>query len=178
MIEIHPFGCFVPRNAKYLLLGSFIGKITKDNNFDWFYGTKRNQFWPILREVYNLPLEKKEDKISLFSDLKMAVTDVILSCERKMGTNLDSNLINITWNNDVVGKILEENRISKIFFSSRFVEQNYKRHFKELFFGYKKIKYVTLPAPSPRYAALSLSQKVNIYKELLPPLIRPNLSYF
>ncbi len=45
MIEEHPFGDFIPQNTQYLLLGSFTGKIT-DNSYDWFYGTKRNLFWP------------------------------------------------------------------------------------------------------------------------------------
>lgn len=39
MIEIHPFGTFVPTNARHLVLGSFTGKLVGNNTYDWFYGT-------------------------------------------------------------------------------------------------------------------------------------------
>jgi len=50
MIEVHPFGDFVPRNTQYLLLGSFTTKPSDD--YPWFYANGRNYFWPILEEVY------------------------------------------------------------------------------------------------------------------------------
>ena len=68
MIETHPFGSFVPAGAKYLILGSFTGKQAvrgtafTDENYDWFYGVKRNQFWPILEEVYGCRLRDKQSK--------------------------------------------------------------------------------------------------------------------
>jgi hypothetical protein len=60
MIETHAFGNFIPLDAKYLILGSFTGKEAmrknpaSDNSYDWFYGTKRNQFWSILESVYKI----------------------------------------------------------------------------------------------------------------------------
>src|SRR5688572_8533027 len=114
MIETHPFGNFVPRNTQYLILGSFTGKIT-DNSYDWFYGTKRNQFWPIIREVYELPFEDKNSKQDLFNGLGIAITDIILSCERKTNSNLDMNLINIVLNKEI-SRIFESNKIKKVFF--------------------------------------------------------------
>ncbi len=50
MIETHPFGNFIPENSRFLILGSFAGRqsvkgtsVTNDE-YDWFYGTRRNQF--------------------------------------------------------------------------------------------------------------------------------------
>lgn len=170
MVETHAFGAFVPQNSKYLILGSFTAKLTNESNYDWFYGTKRNQFWKILRNVYQLPLEELEEKKKLFSDLQLAITDIIYQCERQKGSNLDNNLINIVYHFDLIKKILEENNIETIYFSSRYVENNFKRHFKDIYSKYKNISYFTLPSPSPRYALLTLDQKTEKYKELLPKI--------
>ena len=93
MLEIHPFGNFVPKDAKYLVLGSFTGK--PEHNYDWFYSTKRNQFWSIIEAVYGVELKSKREKQAFFALLKMAIADIIYSCERKSGNNQDNNLTNI-----------------------------------------------------------------------------------
>lgn len=168
MIETHPFGDFVPTNTQYLLLGSFTGQIT-DGSYDWFYGTKRNLFWPIIQEVYDKKLVTKEEKQRLFSGLGIAVTDIILSCERKTKSNLDMNLTNIVLNQEVK-KIIKDTNLKKIFFSSRFVEKLFKKSFKEIVLENPEVELITLPSPSPRYAAMSKQQKVLRYRELLPSL--------
>ncbi len=170
MIETNRFKPFVPQNAKYLLIGSFGGKVTADNNYDWYYGTKRNHFWLILRQVFSLPLEDIAEKKTLFSNLNLAITDIILSCERKSGTNLDNNLINITYNDKAIYKILKNNNIKKIFFSSRFVEKLFRKVFKEYILKNQDLELITLPSPSPRYAKLRIEDKVKIYKKLMPKL--------
>lgn len=167
--EKHPFGSFVPKDARYLFLGSFAGKTS--DGYDWFFGTKRNQFWPIMAEVYGRPLQTKDEKQKLFANLKLAITDIILSCERKDHNNSDGNLINAVINTKVITNILKNNPIKTIFFSSRFAEHLYKRHFMNLIRKYPQIDLVTLPSPSPRYAAMSLAVKVAKYTELLPKLI-------
>lgn len=173
MIETHPFGNFVPANTRYLILGSFTGKRTEDsikNGYDWFYGTKRNQFWPIMEEVYGLSLKTKIEKQNLFTKLGIAITDIILSCGRKSNSNLDVNLTNIVFNTQTIIDILEKNHIKTIFFTSRFVEKLFKRHFKNILPQYPEIKFVALPSPSPRYAVMSRQEKIERYKNVLPKL--------
>lgn len=167
MIEKHPFPPYIPTNCRYLLLGSFPGKKTPENT--WYYGTKRTQLWKILSGVYGTPLTSISDKKKLFRSLKMALSDVILECERKKGTNLDNNLKIISLNIPVVRQILVKNKIEKIFFSSRFVENIFKKKFGEILKG-KHIELITLPSPSPRYAKLSLHEKIRKYKEILPKI--------
>lgn len=170
MVEIHPFAVFVPRKAKYLLLGSFIAKKPKDNSYNWYYSKKQNQFWPILEKIYNLKLKNKKAKQDLFKSLGMAVADIISQCKRIADNSLDSNLKNCVYNLPAITKVLAENPIEKIFFTSRFVENEYKRNFKELIKKYPKIQLVTLPSPSPRYAAMSKAEKINKYLQVLPEL--------
>jgi len=166
MTEIHPFGNFVPKNAKYLILGSFPGK--PDESYDWFYSNKRNQFWLILGKVYKQKLDTKEKKQKLFRRLKIAITDIIFSCERKKNSNLDTNLVNITYNVNAIQKILETQKIERIFFTSRFVEKLFKKAFPDYLNLFPTTYQYLLPSPSPRYARMSLTDKVIEYKKLLP----------
>jgi hypoxanthine-DNA glycosylase len=165
MREAHAFGSFVPAKATHLLLGSFPGK-----QAEWFYGTKRSQFWPIMEAVFGLELKTKAAKQKMLRDLRMAITDIILSCERRNDSNLDMNLANIIFNTKAITDIMMENKIEAIFFSSRFVETLFKRNFKNLIAAYPDIRLVTLPSPSPRYAAMTRAEKIARYRELLPKL--------
>ncbi len=168
MLETHPFGNFVPKDIKYLLLGSFTGKIV-DDSYDWFYGTKRNLFWPIIQEVYGIRFKDKKDKQDLFTKLKIGIADIILSCERSDNNNSDMNLANIVLNKEFI-KILENNKIKKIFFSSKFVEKLFNKYFKGLILSHPKIELIVLPSPSPRYALMTKEEKIKKYREVLPQL--------
>ncbi len=176
MIETHAFGNFVPLNPKYLILGSFTGRQAvkgikaTDVSYDWFYGTKRNQFWSILEEVYGIELRNKIRKQELLTKLGVAMADIIYQCERKEGNNLDTNLTNIVFNKEAITEILDSNQIDKIYFTSRFVENRFRKVFKDIINRHPAIYLITLPSPSPRYAKMGKEQKIKIYKELLPEL--------
>jgi hypoxanthine-DNA glycosylase len=168
MLETHPFAPFVPPHSKYLILGSFTGKSTP--NYDWFYSTPRNQFWPILRAVYHQPLNSISEKQQLFSRLELAITDIIFQCRRRQDSNLDNNLVDIVYNFPAVSKIFSTNPLRQIFFTSKFVESEFKKHFSQLFVSFPHLSYSTLPSPSPRYAQMTLSHKIRLYTQLLPNL--------
>lgn len=175
MIETHPFGSFVPTNAKYLVCGSFTGKEFYDSekkmNYVWYYSNGgRNQFWPILEEVYERKLQTREEMCGLFTSLGMAMADIIYQCERVKTSNLDIHLTNIIYAVDEISKIVRENPIKKIFFTSRFTETKFHRVFKEIITKYPNIELVTLPSPSPRYVLMTKKQKIIKYGELLPKL--------
>ncbi len=176
-METHAFGNFVPENARYLILGSFTAKESptgnglKDPAYDWFYGTKRNQFWPILEEVYGIEFSTLEDKQQLFTRLGIAIADIILKCERKHGSNLDANLINIEYNKEAIKNILDCNKIEKVFFTSRFVETKFLKEFINEISDHPEIELLTLPSPSPRYARVSKNEKILEYKKLLPKTV-------
>ncbi len=168
MIEVHPFLSFVPKDSKYLLLGSFPGTTGKDNPEYWFYGTRTTQFWSIFENIYNIKLKTRKSKEELFSKLKLAISDVIYSAERKSNNSSDLNLIKITYNNEVIEEILSKNKIQKIFFTSAYTATKYKTKFKDLITKHPKIKLITLPSPSPRYAMMTKQEKIKRYRNLLP----------
>lgn len=174
MIETHPFGAFEPESgARFLILGSFAAKEAADGtqpSYDWFYAVKRNQFWPILEEVYGRALKSKQSKEALFEGLHIAIADIIYQCDRRSGSNLDSNLVNIVYATEEITRLLENHQISRIFFTSRFTEKHFRREFRDVVKRYPSIDLVTLPSPSPRYARMTKEQKVKKCKELLPTL--------
>jgi hypoxanthine-DNA glycosylase len=168
MLEVHPFGNFVPKKIKYLMLGSFVTK--PSNPYEWFYANGRNQFWPILETVYTSKFDTKEKQQKLFTDLRMALADIILSCERKKNSNLDVNLFNITFNTEAITDIIRQTRPEIVFFTSRHVENLFRKLFKTVIVDYPETELICLPSPSPRYAQMTKLQKIAKYKELLPRL--------
>jgi double-stranded uracil-DNA glycosylase len=169
MIETHPFKPFVPQGAKYLLLGSFPGRL-ESRAGEWYYETKRGQFWNILQEVYSVKLNTRQEKTALLTKLHIALSDTIYKCERIKGNNSDKNLKVIEYNIQTVLKILSDNNVERIYFSSRNVEKIFKSKFKDILKIFPNIELVTLPSSSPRHAALSLSQKIKVFKKILPGL--------
>ena len=163
-IEIHPHKPFIPSNAKALILGSFPGKdhATSQSVNEWFYASRRNQFWNIMRGVYNEELVSTEDKKGLFAKHGIAIADVFLKIRRKENNNQDSNLEIVAYNDKALHKILKENKFDSIFFTSKLVE----KHFLKLFPSIKNGE--CLPSPSPRYAKMSLGEKIDVYRKKLP----------
>jgi len=173
-IEQHPFEAFIPENATILILGSFPGKEQTQGNIDkskeWFYGAKRNQFWKIISSVYDEPsLKEKETsyKMDLFSKAGVAVTDIILKARRKDGKSLDANLEIVEYNYPKIESILKDSNIKSIFFTSKFVEKHFKKHFDSLFPEIKNRE--SLPSPSPRFT-MKFEEKINHYKKKFPKL--------
>lgn len=166
MLEKHPYKAFVPENARYLILGSFPAKQTERGN--WYYVNPRNQFWSILEKVYNFKPDTIKKKKRLFKELNIAITDIIYSCKRKDKSNLDNNLISITYNLKGIKNILKEKDIRKIYCTSRFVENKFKKLFSKFIRNNQNIELIYLPSPSPKYASMKLTEKINIYKKMLP----------
>lgn len=168
LIETHPFIPFVPKRAKYLLLGSFPGR-RETWAFEWYYGTQKGQFWKVMQEVYKRPLVSLAQKKALMEELNIALSDVIYRLTRREGNNSDGNLEVLEYNTKTIPKILEENKIERIYFSSRNVERIFKSQFKNLNLN-SNVELITLPSSSPRYAKLNLGEKVLLFKKLLPKL--------
>lgn len=156
----HPFQPFVPEGCRFLLLGSFPGsRSTKEEPpvDDWYYGAPRNQFWSIMGELFpEYDLSRTEEKKRLFTDLGMAITDVILSCERKRGSSLDSSLVKRVYNTEAVRRILLENPVDTVLFTGKGVMTVFQSRFEHP----PNLGLVCLPSPSPAFFRMSYQQKV------------------
>lgn len=167
LVERHPFEAFVPEGIEYLIVGSFPGREHTQSAVpegQWFYGARRNQFWKILEEVYGRALQSRAEKEALFRELRMGIVDVIRSCVRRENSNKDDNLEVVEYNKAEIEEILKRKSLKKVFFTSRFVEKEFKR----LFPGFARTE--VLPSPSPRYSRITRGEKAEIYRERLPGL--------
>ncbi|MEO6818597.1 MAG: hypothetical protein ABI204_02630 [Ginsengibacter sp.] len=164
VIEAHPHKPFVPQHATVLILGTFPGKnnVSVEGLDEWFYASKRNQFWNIIREVYNKSLLTTEEKKALFNEKGIAIGDIFLKIKRKENNNSDSSLEVVEYNDKALNKIINAHQFKAIYSTSQFVE----KEFKKLFPSIKIIE--SLPSPSPRSARMSLPDKISYYKMKLP----------
>jgi len=164
-IETHPFKAFLPENVTTVIVGSFPGRevthkvLTED---EWFYGTKRNQLWKIIAAVYGTELSTKAEKQALFKKHGIGMVDIFLKVKRKENNNTDNNLEVVEYNDKAIKKILKNQNLTSIFFTSKFVEKAFLKLFPEVKIG------ECLPSPSPRFARMSLQQKIDYYREKLP----------
>lgn len=164
-IETHPFRAFIPENITTLIVGSFPGReitLRVVNEDEWFYEAKRNQLWKIISGVYGVDLRTRTEKQNLFKQHGIGIVDIFLKVKRKEDNNMDSSLEVIEFNDKEIKIILQNPQIKKIFFTSKFVEKTFLKLFPGIETG------ECLPSPSPRYARMSLAEKIDYYKLKLP----------
>jgi len=98
----------------------------------------------------------KEERVELLKCAKIALWDVIASCERT--NSADSNLKNAE-PNDIEGLLSKYPNIERVFFTGRTAQMLYKKHFSHL-----ELPTVLLPSPSPAYAAMGFDEKLEKWK--------------
>ena len=162
-IETHPHEIFMPARASVMIIGSFPGRgHTEKDNKEWYYESKRNQFWKIIGAVYQRDLSDVHKKQQLFAEKGIAIGDLFYKVIRKKENNSDSSLQVIAYHDKALSLIFKKNNFEKILFTSKFVE----REFRKLFPAIENI--ATLPSPSPRVATISIAEKIEVYRLVLP----------
>ncbi len=155
--EEQSFQPIIFKDSKILILGSFPSLESFEKSF--YYAHPRNQFWKLLSAVTNFPINNRDQKICLLKEAKLALWDMVKSCQRE--NSLDSSLEEIEVNN--LATFLEEHpSIEKVAFTGRLSEKLFKMHF-----GYLEIETVYLPSPSAAYAKMNFEMKLDNYKKLL-----------
>lgn len=169
MIERHPYGLFLPKKPKSIIIGSFpIGKFSnpkrhheiKEHEMDFFFGGEKNLLWKLLGHCCGVELKTKQDVIKLLEQKGIAVGDVIVSCRRKEGRASDSDLYDIKWNKDLID-VIKKNKIKRLYFTSMQVH----KWFKRLFEIPQDIEVIQLISPSAQSArALVRMQSYIVWK--------------
>ena len=150
----HPFEPIIFEDSETLVLGTFPSIVSFENDF--YYAHKRNQFWKLLGEIYSMPTDTKDERIALLKKHKIALWDIIASCERKNSS--DTNLKNVELN-DIPALISEYPAIKRIAFTGKKAQQLYNKLYKEF-----DIPTYLLPSPSPAYAAMKYEEKLQHYR--------------
>ena len=146
----HPFDPIVDEHAKILILGSFPSLKSFENDF--YYAHPRNQFWPILSDIFQKPAATKAERIALLQSAGIALWDVIKACERT--NSADSNL-KACQPNDIPALLARYPGIRALFFTGRKAEALFRKHFPHI-----TLPQALLPSPSPAYAAMPYEKKV------------------
>jgi len=153
----HPFEPIVFKDTEILILGSFPSIKSFENDF--YYAHPRNQFWKILHQITEYPINNRDQKIWLLKECKFGLWDMIASCQRE--NSLDSSLEDEAVN-DMADFLEKYPNIKKLAFTGKKAEALFHTHF-----GYLDIETVYLPSPSAAYAKMTVDEKAKIYKEKL-----------
>ena len=125
MDRIEAFEPIFGENPKILILGS-MPSVKSLENME-YYGHGRNQFWRIMGDLFGF---KRDDDYGLrkrrIIENKIAVWDVIGSCERK--GSLDRDIKNAKYN-DIIGFIKDNPSIEKIVLNGGKAGAIYRKRF-------------------------------------------------
>lgn len=155
---VHPIPPLFNANSETLILGSFPSVKSREAAF--FYGHPQNRFWSVIAAVFGeeKPLTVEEKK-KLVLDNKLALWDVIASCE--IEGSADSTIKNVTAND--LSIIINNSKVKKIFVNGKTAEKYYIKYT----FPKTGIKAVCLPSTSPANAAWSFEKLVEAWKTIL-----------
>ena len=150
---IHPFKPVIFKESRVLILGSFPS--VKSREVDFYYGNKNNRFFKILEVIFDEKIgESKEEKIDFLKRHKIALFDVVKSCEI-VGSS-DSS-ISVKEVNDI-GKLIENTDVEKILLNGKKAFEIFQKYIK-----IDKVKYFYIPSSSPANASFSLDRLVFEY---------------
>ncbi len=156
MLEHHTFEPLIFDDSKVLILGSFPSIKSFEEGF--YYAHPRNQFWPILAQIFHEEAETKEQKIALCKKHHIALFDSAKSLQRDKGNSSDTNLKNIEVN-DFEALLEKYPSIEFIVFTGKKAEEIFNKKYKNL-----PIKKVVLPSSSPAHASMKFEEKLQRYK--------------
>ena len=158
---VHPIPPVVPEGAKILILGSFPSVKSRETAF--FYGHPQNRFWRVLAALLEEDVPATvEDKRALLLRHKIAVWDVIGSCE--IVGSADSTIKNAAPND--LRPLLAGGTIRRIYTNGKTAGAAFARYQTPLL----GLSSVTLPSTSPANAAWSLEKLIDAWSVILEDL--------
>ena len=154
----HPFDAIVDEDSKVLILGSFPSIKSFEQNF--YYAHPRNQFWPLMEELFGVTLKTNEEKRAFALSHGIALWDTYGALTRKAGNSSDANLKDLQ-PNDFRAFLAAYPNIKHIFFTGQKAYQGYMKHFKDI-----GIETTLLPSTSPAHAAMKKEEKLERYRAI------------
>lgn len=125
-----------------------------------YYGHRANQFWRLIFAVFSKEYtELYKEKIELINNLKIALWDVLKSCEGKWSS--DTSITN-EQANDFKEFYSKYPNIHTIVFSSKKAEEFYTKYIGKT----ADKNFLTLPSPSSANAKLSFKEKLEKWQIL------------
>lgn len=153
----HFLGPVYDENSKILILGTFPS--AKSREYGFFYGHPQNRFWKVLTAVFECDFPQSiEDKRSFLLQNKIALWDVIASCEI-IGSS-DSSIKNVVPSD--INQILQSSPIQNIYANGKTSEKLYKKYIEPK----TGRKITALPSTSPANAAFTIEKLVSEWSRI------------
>ena len=147
----------INRNSKILILGSMPSVISRNKNF--YYANRNNRFWNIMENLFLTKFNSNLEKREFLLDNKIALWDVIKSCEIKGSS--DNSIKNVNIND--INYLLKKSNIKYIFVTGKKALNLYNKY---LLNNTKKEAFY-LPSPSSANASYNLKDLTEKYKIIL-----------
>ena len=155
MRQTHPFDAIADEASEVLILGSFPSLKSFEQNF--YYAHPRNQFWPIMAQLFGCELPDETAKRAFLKGRHIALWDVYGALKRSEGNSSDANLKELC-PNDIPAFLANHPRIRVIYCTGGKAYQGLRRAFPSL-----GVPVVQLPSTSPAYAAMGFDAKLAAY---------------
>lgn len=157
-------------SARVLVLGSMPGaRSLADQRY---YAHPRNAFWPIMRELFDMPATLSYDlRIERLRDKRVALWDVIGQCRRRgsLDQKVEPNSIvanDFNWLFEACPALV------LVAFNGRLAAQSFRRRvMPDLPARFNRIAQVCLPSTSPAHAAMNFEQKRAAWRDALRPAL-------
>jgi len=160
----------IDKESRVIILGTMPSEISLERKE--YYANPRNQFWKIIYGIYNqTPSDDYEERCSFLLSRKIALWDVLYSCEREGSS--DSRINNSVANNfnelfnDYPG-------IKAIFFNGKKAENLFNRLVKNNLDSF--LFYHRLPSSSSANTRMTLDDKIREWKIVQQYILRPMCS--
>jgi len=155
MNRINSFPPIVDEHSQILILGSVPG--VKSLEMQQYYAHPQNQFWKLMFHLFDEAFSLDyQERINLLKEKKIALWDVIESCERK--GSLDTEIKNEIDNN--IPQLIKNHPNIKIIFCNG--QKSYKNLIKILGKNFK-IPIMVLPSTSPLHT-VKFEEKLDSWK--------------
>lgn len=166
MPRIASFAPVARASASILILGSIPGTASLAAN--QYYAHPRNAFWPIMGELLGFaPDACYAQRLEALQQAGIALWDVLHSCQRRgsLDTAIERDSIEV---NDFDRFFAGHPNIRLVCFNGGTAEHSYRQYVLRRG-NHAALRYLRLPSTSPAHAALSLTQKMEIWRTALMP---------
>lgn len=152
----HPFEPIIDARSQILILGSFPSIKSFEEAF--YYAHPRNQFWPIMEQLFGVRLKDTESRKAFVLKVGIALFDTYASASRSKEDSSDSGLKALL-PNDIPALLERYPNIRHLFCTGRKSYEGIKRHFPSL-----QVPVTLLPSTSPAYASMRFEEKLEAYQ--------------
>jgi len=165
----HPMNPVYDRKARVLILGSMPGGASLAAC--QYYAYPKNQFWDIMDELVGAGRRLEyEERLAALRRGKIALWDVIASCERKgsLDTAIRPDSVVVNRVRDLFAKCPE---LRTVCFNGKAAERYYKQYVSsDSVPEIGNMRMLLLPSTSPAHAAMTFSEKIDRWRKILPEL--------